>query len=340
MITDQPRASTPENKNGTHGTDKRAANASSARTAGDATLTSDEVGVPPFLERRYNLDVLKQESAWPWEAIDAIGTRVYEPYAAEEAQAPSIKRTPAPLSVAPIAPVGVAPAPAVGGIAVRRGWRRDAAMLAVGAVLGAVIIGVLTAVGLFGGSNRTVNGGIAGIPTATVPAVVAATETPAAVEPTLVIVVPPTDTVAVVRPTDTVEPTATATEVVAPSETPSPTDTPEREVEPTRAPARPTNTRVILPAPTATEIIIVPTHTPVIEEPTATPTGEVVPTEEEATSTPEPGIEPTVEPIGTPIPLPGIITPTPVPVDTIEPTNEPIGTPTPLPGILTPTPGV
>lgn len=314
MITDQPHTADIASTNG---------KAHQADIAGSAA-EHDEIKIPPFLERKYNLEILRRSSEWPWEAIAALGTR--EPIVIEPEP---FEGTAAGIGRGRVVPVAVP---------VARSWRRDAAMVAVGTLLGGIIVGVFALGGRGLPGEPNVN---SGVPTTTVPVVaVVASTTATEVAPTVAIVVP-TDT-AVVVVTNTVEPTATAEIVVLPTDTVAeiPTDTPPEPTEvvaPTRVPVRPTNTRVV-PVATATEAEVA-TATPVLAEPTATI--EVVPTEVEGTVAPvetatsEPTAVVTVGPIESPTPLPGIVTPTVEPIST---PTEPSGPPTPLPGILTPTP--
>ncbi|MEO5951302.1 MAG: hypothetical protein ABIQ44_02435 [Chloroflexia bacterium] len=303
MIIDQPRTADLAGANG---------KAHPADVVGSAP-SHDEIKIPPFLERKYDLEILRRGSEWPWEAIAALGTReriVVEP---EEVIGEGVSRR-----------KGMA-------VPVARSWRRDVAMLAVGTLLGGVIVVVFAGAGKGLPSAPNVN---SGVPTATVPVVAMASATVIEVVPTAV-VVPPTFTAEPLA-TDTVEPTATEIVVVLPTDTAVeiPTDIPEptRIVQPTRVPVRPTNTRVVAPVATATEEEVA-TATPAPVEPTATV--EVAPTEGEATATSEPTEVATVGPVESPTPLPGIVTPTVEPIST---PTEPGGLPTPLPGILTPTP--
>jgi hypothetical protein len=271
------------------------------------TWQRDEISVPSFLERKYNLEILRRRSVWP--------------------ALPPAKRVSTlngSFDTAPL-PIRRSAGPNTSG-----GWR-IIVVPAFGAMLAAGIVLILAGLGMLPLSNGSGQNGIGtnvASPTPTVPATptaIATAKMPAIIapseptsEPTVEVSATPTE----VPPTAT--PEETPTPAVMPTDTPLPTIPPP----PTRpAPPRPTNTAI--PPPVA-EPTVTKEPIPTEEPPTAT---------SEATNTQEPTPTIFTGPTEVPTPLPGILTPTPEePSPTIP--GGPTVPPTPLPGILTPTPEV
>ena len=272
-----------------------------AEGAGSAA-SQGEVPIPAFLERKYNLDILRRQSTWPWVALSTLPSSAN---GSGRVDAGGRSLAHGRRAVGPGSTLS---------------WQRDAFMLAVGSALGVALMGGLALAGVIpasGKSGQNDSGSHAATPTATVPVVVIAS--PILPE----VVATPEGPAPEITATEIQQVTVTPEEMASPTALPTDTAIPTRQVPPTRpAPPRPTKTVMPPPEATPTEEFIV-TSTPV-------PTAEPVATEEEATPTSEvlPSVEPTSiilpDPTEVPTPLPGIITPT-------EP-------PTPLPGILTPTP--
>jgi hypothetical protein len=197
---------------------------------------------------------------------------------------------------------------------------RRTAVMGLGAFLSIAAGAILVLVGLYSVLSAPQYGPPP--PTVTAPGVAPAG--PSAT-PAVVVVVAPTAT-PTETPTDV--PTSTSTSTIEP--VPTDTNTPV----PTRRPVVPTSTPEPPPPPPPTIEVqptdtLEPLPTEVIEPPTDTPM------EDTATATTEPSPVPTGTPTGPPVPthrptpMPGILTPTPVPP-----------TITPLPGIFTPPPAI
>lgn len=242
---------------------------------------SEDITIPPFLERKYNLDTLRRRSTWP--------------------QFSNAGRS------------------AAGAITGTPNLRRDLTILFSGIVLGIAITATFVLVWLLAGRPAQPVQGEVVIPTATVPSIAQiASPTPPEASPTPASLPGEVATPTELPATSTPEEVPTAT--TQPTDTAIPEDTavPTRAIPPTRpAPPRATNTPepIIIPAPTEIPVVE-PTTTiefvPTPEPPTEEPTPAIPPTPAD-TPTPLPGIILPTEPppTDTPTPLPGILTPTP-----------------------------